>query len=322
VVAGQDEHVDDRRARREKRPASQSSHPSGTQRPFEREHPADRPLHVANLKPLPRGRDDLPLLRVVQPEYTFDDLVLGPEVRATLAGVVAELRERERIRAYGIRPRSRLLFVGPPGCGKSATAQAMAYELGFPIAKVHLATVVSSYLGETARNIDGIFQFCAQGTWVLLFDEFDSLAKERADRGEHGELKRVVTAFLQLLDEFSSDSPVIATTNHPALLDEAVWRRFDDVLLFPPPTPAEISLLIAKKLRAIAHDPIPARLSAAMKGLTQADIENVCYSGIRLALLDGRATVLVRDLEAGLMRMEERQRAIRTVRSPNNRPSD
>ena len=311
------QRVDDRAPRGNKRSGSRP----GDHRPLERDHPAERPLHVANLKPLPRGRDDVPLLRVVEPAYTFDDLVLRPELRAHLATVVAELRERERIRAHGIRPRSRLLFVGPPGCGKSATADALAYELGFPIAKVHLATVVSSYLGETARNIDAIFQFCSQGTWLLLFDEFDSLAKERADRGEHGELKRVVTAFLQLLDEYSSDSPVIATTNHPALLDEAVWRRFDDVLLFPPPSQAEIAKLVEKKLRAIAHEPIPSAIRAAMRGLTQADIENVCYSAIRLALLDGREKVLVRDLTAGLARMEERRRAIRAVQGPRNRPS-
>jgi len=309
--------MDDRAPRGNKRGGSRPV----DHRPSGRDHPAERPLHVANLKPLPRGRDDVPLLRVVEPAYTFDDLVLRPELRAHLATVVAELRERERIRAHGIRPRSRLLFVGPPGCGKSATADALAYELGFPIAKVHLATVVSSYLGETARNIDAIFQFCSQGTWVLLLDEFDSLAKERADRGEHGELKRVVTAFLQLLDEYSSDSPVIATTNHPALLDEAVWRRFDDVLLFPPPTQVEIAQLVEKKLRAITHDSVPSSIRAAMRGLTQADIENVCYSAIRLALLDGREKVLVRDLTAGLARMEERRRAIKAVQGPRSRPS-
>lgn len=305
----------------DERAAGQRRTPPTARRPFERERPTDRPLHVANLKALPRGRDDLPLLRVVEPAYTFDDLVLRAPLREALQSVVEEIRERERIRAHGLRPRSRLLFVGPPGCGKSATAEALANELGYPIAKVHLATVVSSYLGETARNIDAIFAFCSQGTWVLLLDEFDSLAKERADRDEHGELKRVVTAFLQLLDDYSSDSPVIATTNHPDLLDEAVWRRFDDVLLFSPPSADETRDLLETKLRAIRHETPTRALIAAFAGLTQADIESVCYASIRSAVLKGRDTVLLQDLRTGLGRMEERRRAIRAVRRRSSRPS-
>ncbi|MGH9785078.1 MAG: AAA family ATPase, partial [Terriglobia bacterium] len=93
-----------------------------------------------------------------------------------------EFRSSSVLRAHGLRPRYRVLFVGPPGCGKSVTAEALALELGVPLAKVNLPAVVSSFLGETARNIQGIFSFCEQGSWVIFFDEFDALAKERADK--------------------------------------------------------------------------------------------------------------------------------------------
>ena len=134
--------------------------------------------------------------------------------------------------------------MGPPGCGKSITGTALAGELGLAIARIQLATIVSSFLGETARNLEQVFSFLNFGSWVLQFDEFDMLGRERADRSDHGELRRVVAAMLQIIDENNADSLFVATSNHPALLDSAVWRRFDEVLEFPmPDQPARAALI-------------------------------------------------------------------------------
>ena len=144
--------------------------------------------------------------------------------------------------------------MGPPGCGKSASAEAVAGQLGLPMAKVQLATVVSSYLGETARNLEQIFSFLDVGSWVLVFDEFDMLGRERSDRADHGELRRVVAAMLQVVDEHRGDSLFVATSNHPALLDTAVWRRFDEIIEIEAPDYSARFEILELKLRSVRHD--------------------------------------------------------------------
>jgi SpoVK/Ycf46/Vps4 family AAA+-type ATPase len=274
------------------------------------EEPTRRPLHLSSLRPLPKGREDAALLKLEQPSRTFHELVLPGEVQSTLLRSCREFAESSTLRAHGLRPRNHLLFVGPPGSGKSVTAEAMGAELGLPIAKVYLASVVSSFLGETARNLQAIFDYCSQGSWVLFFDEFDALAKERGDKSEHGELKRVVTAFLQLLDDFRGNSLVVAATNHPTLLDEAVWRRFDEVIAFRFPMEDEIERLVALKLRThVVHAPLR-DVSARLVGMSGAEIEAVCYDALRDVVMDGRDAVEVADLDRAARRLEERRKAI------------
>ena len=151
-----------------------------------------RPLQVSSLRPLPKTRDDLPLVSIEEPGLSFGDLVLPEPVLGVLGSLVEEFQERSALRSHGVAPRSSVLLVGPPGCGKSVSAEAMAAELGLPVVRVRLAAVVSSYLGETARNLDRIFSFLEVGSQVLVFDEFDMLGRERSDRADHGELRRVV----------------------------------------------------------------------------------------------------------------------------------
>lgn len=270
----------------------------------------NRPLNVSTLRPLPTTRDELRLIELISPRTTFSDLVLPPATYALLERVADEYEKREVLAAHALRPRNRLLFMGPPGCGKSETAVAMASRLGYPLAKVQLATVVSSYLGETSRHLQQILTFCEQGRWVLLFDEIDTLAKERSDRSEHGELRRVVATFLQLLDDYDGEALVIATTNHPHLLDEAVWRRFDEVVSFTPPTEAQIMELLRVKLRAF-RSKVPLRETAKkFKGYTQAEVELVCLDAARQVVLEGRTTIEAKDLAQGVQRMKSRKREV------------
>lgn len=132
-----------------------------------------------------------------EPQIGFADLLLPKETRRLFGEVHLEIRREDFLVLHGIAPRRTLLFVGPPGTGKTATAEAVADELGRPLAIVNLSAVVSSLLGDTARNLAAIFAAATRETSVVVFDEFDAIGKERADGADHGELRRVVTAFLQ-----------------------------------------------------------------------------------------------------------------------------
>lgn len=239
------------------------------------------------LRALPQGRDELELIQVREPELAFDDLLLRDEVRQLFAEVHLELRREDLLVQHGVAPRRTFLFVGPPGCGKSATAEALADELGRQLAVVNLSTVVSSFLGDTAKNLSAIFQAASQENWVLLFDEFDAIGKERAEGSDHGELKRVVSAFLQQLDAFVGPSLLIAATNHPALLDLAVWRRFNEVIAFEAPQVHDIRALLRLKLKPIRRErglDID-RVASFCKGLTHADVSAVVTDAYRRHLL-------------------------------------
>lgn len=269
-----------------------------------------RPLQVSSLKPLPKTRDDNPLLGIAQPRLTFQDLVLDESVMTVLDGIVDEFRHRSTLRAHGVSPRSTLLLVGPPGTGKTVTGEAIAGELGLAVAKIQLATVVSSYLGETARNLEQIFSFLNTGSWVLQFDEFDMLGRERADRSDHGELRRVVAAMLQIIDENNADSIFVATSNHPSLLDTAVWRRFDEVIEFRLPNEVARAALVELKFRAVRTEVDIGAAARLMEGYSAAEIEAVCLNAIRLMVLQYDKAVSKAHLDYGIEREEARRRAI------------
>jgi SpoVK/Ycf46/Vps4 family AAA+-type ATPase len=270
-----------------------------------------RPPQVSSLRPLPKSRDDLPLLSLEEPRVTFQDLVLPLPVQEVLDALVDEFRHRSELRAHGVSPRSSLLMVGPPGCGKSASAEAMAGQLGLPVAKVQLATIVSSYLGETARHLHQIFSFLDVGSWVLLFDEFDMLGRERADRADHGELRRVVATMLQVVEDHRGDSLFIATSNHPALLDTAVWRRFDEVIEIPPPDLGSRAEILAIKLRSVRHEIDPLAAAERMEGFSAAEVEAVALDAIRLMVRRMDKAAREEHLSYGIERGETRRQIVR-----------
>lgn len=239
------------------------------------------------LRALPQDRAAAELITIRDAQIGFDDLLLPEETRRLFGEVHLELRREDFLVHHGVAPRRTFLFVGPPGTGKSATAEAVADELGRPLATVNLSTVVSSLLGDTARNLASIFAVAARETQVVLFDEFDAIGKERADGSDHGELRRVVTAFLQQLDAFVGPSILIAATNHPALLDLAAWRRFDEVVAFQPPQVHEVRALLRLKLRAVRRERGLSidQIAGACKSLTQSDVSAVVTDAYRRHLL-------------------------------------
>jgi SpoVK/Ycf46/Vps4 family AAA+-type ATPase len=181
-----------------------------------------------------------------------------------------------------------LLLYGPPGCGKTHLAQWIASELGMPLLLARLDGVISSYLGSTAKNIRAIFEYAAAAPCVLFLDEFDALAKLRDDAQEIGELKRVVNSFLQNIDSLPPDSVVIAATNHPQLLDPAVWRRFSYRLELARPDVALRQHLWMEFLAPEAlRDHEYAALADLSEGLTGADIREACLRARRSSMVNG-----------------------------------
>lgn len=257
--------------------------------------------------PVPLDRErDLPLLDIREPMRRIEDVVLGGETRSAVERILEEHHHRERLGGYGLRPADRLLFYGPPGCGKTLTAEVLASELGLPLAIVRVDAVVSSYLGETAVNLRKVFEFAAANATVVLFDEFDALAKERADESEHGELRRVVNAVLQMMDAYVGRSMLIAATNHEAMLDLAIWRRFEEVLIFDPPDAVQMQQLLTLKLRGVRRQFEVDEVTDLFKGMTHADVERVLRRGIKDLVLAGEEFLATRHLEAAVGRERPR----------------
>jgi SpoVK/Ycf46/Vps4 family AAA+-type ATPase len=266
------------------------------------------PVDNAPLPESPRDRDtDLPLTEVRSSGLLLDDLVLDTELHARLHELIREVPAWPELDAAGVPRRRSLLLYGPPGCGKSSIATALAGELGWPLVTVRTETLVSSYLGETASNLNRVFEFASSGPYLVLFDEFDSLGKMRDDPTDHGELRRVVNAVLQLIDRYRGPSLLVAATNHQHVLDPALWRRFSEVLEVPLPTADQRRVLLTRTVRGhvgagIDLDPIVNGLD----GLPHAAAELVGHDALRLAILGGRTAVTQADLQESLSRTTRR----------------
>lgn len=229
----------------------------GTIGPFRREAPA------------------FDLFYEMAPERLVEDLVLPGFVIGASKELVEEHRRADLLRSHGLEPRHRILLVGPPGNGKTSLAEALAAELAVPLLAVRYEGVIASYLGETAVRLSRLFEQVRTRRCVLFFDEFDVVGKERGDIHETGEIKRVVSSLLLQVDSLPSHVVVITATNHPELLDRAVWRRFQVRLNLPSPTPAltqEWFRRFEERLGvSLGHS--PATLAKRLKGHSFSDLE-------------------------------------------------
>jgi len=259
---------------------------------------------------LPKDREcGIPLLQIKEPARRLEDVVLSDENSSLLEEILQELHKSEVLKSYGLYPVDRLLFCGPPGCGKTLTAEVVASELGLPLSIVRIDSVVSSYLGETASNLRQVFDFISSVPMVVLFDEFDALGKERDDAAEHGELKRVVNAFLQMLDSFEGKSLLIAATNHDQILDSAVWRRFDEVLVFDLPNIEQLRRLLSVKLRGLRREfeIEDAEFVSQLKGMSHADVERVLRRAAKDMIFSGKEFLSERHVQSAIRREDARR---------------
>lgn len=268
------------------------------------------------LHPVPKGRDERPLLALSKPNWELADLVLPEAVAQCLLELVDEHQRRSLLRTHSLRPRQRVLLVGPSGSGKSATAHALASALSLPVAAANLAGLVSSFLGETSRNVEAVVRFAERTPCVLLFDEFDAVSGDRSANGDHGEIRRVVATVLQALERPVGESLIVATSNHPALLDDAVWRRFDEVVAYDRPDQRLVALLLDLRIGALRGSVEVDRWADRLSGSSAADVEAIALDAMRLCLLDGTGLVHDRHIAWAVHRLERRAAAVRGATKP------
>ncbi len=222
-------------------------------RPRKASHPAsgasDAPLPFREL-PLSRRHGDL-LATTIPRESLEHHMVLPADVECRFARIEREYAARERLGIYGLRPRKTILLYGPPGCGKSLGAKRLAWNTGLPLVKVRFDALISSYFGESAANLRTVFDAARERPCLLLLDECDFIARSRTQARDIGEASRIVGALLLLMEEYDSPGLLVATTNVESSLDEALFRRFDEVLFVPPPGPDEIRKLLMLSLSAV-----------------------------------------------------------------------
>lgn len=238
----------------------------------------------------------------------FRDIVLRDKVRELLVRVISENRQRGRLERFGVSPRRRLLFHGAPGCGKTLAAAVLAGEMGLPLMTVRFDALFSRFLGATAVQLRAIFAEMPRRPGVYLFDEFDSVAKARGDSQDVGEMNRVVTAFLQLVDADVSGSILVAATNHVELLDRAVFRRFDVIVPFEKPTRDQLVALLKLRLGALGLTDQQAQgLADRAGGWSFADVARACDDAVRTVALDGRDRISERDVLDALEELKRRE---------------
>ena len=263
---------------------------------------------VGGAVPIARPTGELAgLLTVTYPKTRLSEMVLGEDTLKPLQRVIQEYRNQEKLRSHGLSARRKLLLVGPPGCGKTMTASGLAGELKLPLFSVQLHGLITKYMGETAAKLHMVFDAMTQTRGVYFFDDFDAIGMDRGSKNDVGEIRRVLNSFLQFLEQDDSDSLILAATNYVAMLDDALFRRFDNVVRYVRPSNTQIDELILNRLQVF----LPKRLGwktvrQAADGLSHAEIARACDDAAKDCILYSKEHINTADFVAVL---RERQRA-------------
>lgn len=232
-------------------------------------------------------------------------LVIPHELDERIEAIVHEYKQQNKLKAHGLKHRRKILLIGSPGTGKTMTAKVLAHELRLPLHTIQVDRLMTKFMGETSAKLRQIFDLIQTEHGVYLFDEFDAIGSKRTLDNDVGEIRRVLNAFLQFIEQDTSDSLIIAATNHPSLLDHALFRRFDDVLFYQNPESEERKKLIQNILGIF----LPARLNWKLvlsdsAGLSHAEITQACCDAIKKAILQNQNTIGAKVLSLAL---KERQ---------------
>ena len=257
-------------------------------------------------------RGALDLVIVLAPEEVeqrMEDLVCTRDQLAVITKIQHAITHREFLQQHRIYEVGKLLFVGPPGTGKTSLALAMSHTMHMPVLEVRLSMITSQYLGETSKNIDRIFELAKKLSPAILFiDEFDFVAKSRV-ADDHGAMKRAVNSLLKNIDKINlikNGVVLIGATNHPQLLDEAAWRRFDEVVEFSLPD-EEMRKSILKKVSSSLHSDLDyQQLASQTEGFSGSDLRMMIKEAILSALMDKRQTIGREDLGKGIHMVRNR----------------
>jgi len=263
-----------------------------------------KPVPVAQ----PRGELNA-LLGVAYPTTRMSDLVLETPVRERLDRVLLEQRQSDRLREQGFRPMRRLLLVGPPGTGKTVTASALAGELHLPLFVIRLDGLITKFMGETAAKLRLVFDALRETRGVYLFDEVDALGGERARSNDVGEIRRVLNSFLQFLEFEETESLLVAATNHPQLLDSAMFRRFDAVIEYPLPSAPVVKALVLNRLANVKVGRISwGHVTKAAVGLSHAEVTMAAERAAKDLILLDKPEISTADLVNALNQRQAESR--------------
>lgn len=240
---------------------------------------------------LPGARDLDGFVEARHPSERLRDVVLTDSAKASFDRIRREAASADLIRDSGLRTRRRILLAGPPGCGKTIAASALAGELAMPLLRVRLEVLFSRYMGETTARLVEVFVRARRHRGVYLFDEFDAVAKIRGDSNDVGEARRLVSTLLQLMDQDESDSVFIAATNALEVIDRAVVRRFDDIIEFPLPDAAGMAEFLELRLAQFGFaDAEISDLCERARGLSFALVGRAIDEALKTMIMDGAET--------------------------------
>jgi SpoVK/Ycf46/Vps4 family AAA+-type ATPase len=265
-----------------------------------------QPKGLAPLLPFPDEADEF--IQRIKPSRSAQDILLTAENMRLFTGLLREYRRSEQIKMNGLTVRSKLLFCGPPGCGKTLCAEVFANELGLPLFVVKLDRLMSSYLGETATNIRKIFEFARRQPCVLFLDEFDAIARARDDSGEHSELRRVVNNLLLFIDQIQPSGFLLAATNLDQSLDPAVWRRFDEVVWFDAPDERMTRKYLINAFKNVSVEFEPSQHADKVAGYSYAELEKICTQAIKLSILGHAKLVTLANFNSAVNDAKRREK--------------
>jgi len=248
-------------------------------------------------------RYKLPLAAHIDHEHLRHEMVLSPDVESKILRIEKEYLARERLAHHGLKPRKKILFYGSSGCGKSMGAERIAWDLGLPFYKVRFDSIISSYLGESASNLQNLFDSIENYPCVLLLDEFDIIGKQRdVSSNDVGEIHRIVNILLGLLEEYDGEGILIATTNLEGSLDKALFRRFDDFIELPKPSEKEIVQLLQTCFSALKlNSKVNLKsFSKKMIGMSYAIIVKIANDAAKMAIINSNQEISIEDLNNAL----------------------
>lgn len=244
-------------------------------------------VEKANTNNVIKLKNENQLFHCVTPDNRENEIVVSEEIRIRIGRILTEYRQREKLRTFGMKNRSKILAEGAPGTGKTLTASILAGELNLPLYVIQMDKLVTKFMGETSAKLRQIFEMIIDNKAVYLFDEFDAIGADRSLDNEVGEMRRVLNSFLQFLEQDDSDSIIIAATNNRRMLDQALFRRFDDVIHYGLPDHNEIEKLFEIKLGKFYNKRhITKEVLALANGLSHAEISKACEDCIKSTILD------------------------------------
>lgn len=256
--------------------------------------------------PISKGYKDISgLLHAEHPKHRLSDLVVSEKLSSRLDRIVREQKYFSKLRNHGLQARHKLLLVGPPGTGKTLTASVLAGELGLPLFTVRLDAIITKYMGETASKLRQVFDAIADVRGVYFFDEFDAIGSQRGLSNDVGEVRRILNSFLQMIEQDNSNSLIIAATNHPDILDAALFRRFDDIIRYQLPEKPAITQLLKSRLSPYVKKGFRwSKAINAAEGLSGAEITRAANEAIKEKLIEHKDHIDMLDI---LHALEERR---------------